>query len=246
GHGIGRSQSTSRLVTSRRYSAQWAPDYSASPFTVTARCSAASAASWPLDSDESSSPARSSAWASLSTVRIPNPTGLPVSNWTRVSPEVTASATKSKCGVSPRIMTPKHTTASYPLVRAACAASGISNEPATLTSRWVAPEASSVAVAPSMSPCITVVCQEPAMIATWYPVASTANWGAPCLAMMFLFCWDDVIEFGSFGGEVASIFWVPTDYQSNAFGHVDTVGLQLLDLIRVIRQQFDVVDAQGV
>ena len=78
-----------------------------------ARCAisiTASAASAPLL--PWSPPARASAWASSSVVSTPKPTGTPVSRMISRTPSVTARHTYSKCGVPPRITTPRVTTAS--------------------------------------------------------------------------------------------------------------------------------------
>ena len=64
--------------------------------SVTAVAIAAQAASAPLSSMESGSPARSRACLSVSQVSKPKPIGTPVSNATRESPLVAASLTNSK------------------------------------------------------------------------------------------------------------------------------------------------------
>src|SRR5699024_4891635 len=95
------------------------PLRAASSASVCAVVRAAAAASWPLSSTEPGSPARSSACCSSSQVSRPQPTGMPGSRATRVSPSVAAEQTYSKCGVPPRITTPSATTASLSLARAA-------------------------------------------------------------------------------------------------------------------------------
>src|SRR3954469_4281907 len=103
-----------------------------SPRSTRAVCSAAMVASQPLSSAEPGSPARSRACISSSVVRTPLPTGLPASRATRVSPEVTASQTYSKCGVPPRITTPSATTASC-RSHSAWTTTGSSTAPGTRT-----------------------------------------------------------------------------------------------------------------
>src|SRR5690606_4424739 len=78
-----------------------------------ARCAisiAASAASTPLL--PCSPPARASAWSTSSQVSTPNATGTSVSRTISRTPSVTALHTYSKCGVPPRITTPRVTSAS--------------------------------------------------------------------------------------------------------------------------------------
>src|SRR5438093_2538557 len=90
---------------------------------------AAIAASNPLLPD---SPERSIACSTVSTVRTPKPTGIPVSSATRCSPSLTARLMYSKCSVSPRSTHPSATIPSYFFDKAACfTAIGISKDPGT-------------------------------------------------------------------------------------------------------------------
>src|SRR5690554_6870619 len=114
----------------------------------TAVARAAVAASAPLSSFDPGRPARSMPCCSSSRVSTPNPTGLPVSSATRVRPSVAAFDTKSKCGVPPRMMTPRATTASAPFSKAALQTTGSSKLPGTRTSVTWAPDASSTRRAP--------------------------------------------------------------------------------------------------
>ena len=52
---------------------------------------------------------RSSAWSASSSVSTPNATGTPVSSAASWSPDAASPATKSKCGVSPRMTQPSAT-----------------------------------------------------------------------------------------------------------------------------------------
>src|SRR5690606_21906339 len=111
------------------------PGFDADHDPATARSSeavrrAASAASRPLL--PAAPPDRAAACSTVSQVRSPNPTGMPRSVATRESADAVSPATKSKCGVSPRITTPSATTAATPGRRAAvAAATPSSNAPST-------------------------------------------------------------------------------------------------------------------
>src|SRR5436190_404097 len=75
-------------------------------------------------------PARSRAWSNVSVVSTPNVTGTPFRSAASRMPRAASAATKSKCGVSPRITAPRQTTASYPPGAASRSATrGISNAP---------------------------------------------------------------------------------------------------------------------
>src|SRR5579883_418370 len=86
--------------------------FSPNDLRASAVATALRAASRPLSSADPGSPARSRACCSVSQVRTPNPTGMPDSTATRVSPSVAAAQTYSKWGVPPRMTTPSATIAS--------------------------------------------------------------------------------------------------------------------------------------
>src|SRR3954449_648479 len=148
--------------------------------SVSAVASAAIVASQPLSSAEPGSPARSRACSSVSQVRTPLPTGLPASSATRVSPAVTASHTYSKCGVPPRMTTPRATTASWRSA-SACATTGSSTAPGartTVGSGMPLSRAASTARASSWS--VISACQVVATIPSVSPAASAGSTtGAP-------------------------------------------------------------------
>src|SRR3954452_11074229 len=142
--------------------------------STSAVCSAATVASQPLSSTEPGSPARSRACCSVSVVSTPLPTGLAASRATRVSPAVTASQTYSKCGVPPRITTPRATTASCPSV-SAWATTGSSTAPGARTTVGSAiPHSAAAATARASSASVISACQVVAAMPRLSPAASTA------------------------------------------------------------------------
>src|SRR4051794_32176917 len=144
-----------------------------SPRSTRAVCSAAMVASQPLSSAEPGSPARSRACCSSFVVRTPLPTGLPASSATRVSPAVTASQTYSKCGVPPRMTTPRATTASCRSA-SACATTGSSTAPGTRTTAGSStPEARAAARDRSSSASVISACHVVATMPSESPAAST-------------------------------------------------------------------------
>src|SRR5207342_3345106 len=139
--------------------------------TISTAVAAASAPLLP-----SGPPARARAWSTSSVVSTPKAIGTPVSRATRLMPDAHSPATKSKCGVSPRMTAPRQITASSSPDSTSCfATSGISNAPGTQTtgtdsgsSPWPASSSS----APSSSNLVMSSLNRPATIARRIPVAS--------------------------------------------------------------------------
>ena len=78
-----------------------------------------------------------------------------------------ALATYSKCGVPPRMTTPRQTTASNCADSAhACATTGSSNDPGTRTTVASALASPHARAAPASRPSITVSCHDAATMAT--------------------------------------------------------------------------------
>src|SRR3954467_254674 len=143
---------------------------------VSAVASAAIVASQPLSSGEPGSPARSRACSSVSQVRTPLPTGLPASRATLVRPAVTASHTYSKCGVPPRMTTPRATTASCRSA-SAWATTGSSTAPGARTTVGSAmPLAFAASTARASSASVISACQ---VVATMPRVRAEASTGSP-------------------------------------------------------------------
>ena len=86
-----------------------------------------------MSSRLSGRPARSRACGSLSQVSRPKPTGTPVFDRDPHQAVGRRLADVLEVGVSPRMTTPRATTASYPALAACSAATGSSNEPGTRT-----------------------------------------------------------------------------------------------------------------
>ena len=83
-----------------------------------------------------------------------------------------AADTYSKCGVPPRMMTPRATTASAPPAKAAWAATASSNDPGTRTRLCAAPDSSSTRWALVIMAFVIVSCQVPATMTTRRPLPS--------------------------------------------------------------------------
>ena len=111
-----------------------------------------------------------SAWASVSQVSTPKPTGTPVSTLTWVSPSVAAWQTYSKCGVPPRTTTPSATTASW-AAASRRAATGSSKVPGTRSTSGGLESGlrQRAAGRPASSPSITSACHCAATTATRNP-----------------------------------------------------------------------------
>ncbi len=91
-----------------------------------------------------------------------------------------ASQTYSKCGVSPRITTPRAITTSAPFSMASSAPSGSSNAPGTRQRLMSsAPALRNSFSAPAIRPDMTCSCQDEATINTLSPAPLTLNCGAP-------------------------------------------------------------------
>src|SRR5262249_27669259 len=126
---------------------------------VSAAVRAAPVAWAPLSSADVGSPARARACSSVLVVNTPLATGVDASSATRVSPWVTESQTYSKCGVSPRITTPRAMTASW-LLASCCATTGSSIAPSTRTTVGSSmPDSAAALRAPASSASQISVCQ---------------------------------------------------------------------------------------
>ena len=142
--------------------------------STSAVSSAATTASHPLSSWLPGSPHRSRADSTVSQVSTPFPIGVRASSATRVRPAVTESQTYSKCGVPPRMTTPRQATASWCLASSA-ATTGSSIAPGTRnTTGSGTPQATAAAVPRATSASVISRCQRVATMARLSPEASTA------------------------------------------------------------------------
>src|SRR5262245_23028787 len=216
--------------------------------THSAIWSAASAASSPRL--PTSPPARAHACSSVSAVITPKVVGTPVVSATCRIPAAASRATCSKWGVWPLMTTPTHTIPEYrPLVARWFAACGSSNDPGT---QWT-----SIASGPSRA--ARSACRAPAtsrwVMRSLKRAATIANLNGPVLpaarryfgarpAISVRKGRKEVPELVALGTEVLPVRLGRRDLDRDALADVQPVALEADDLLRVVREELEILHAQ--